>query len=168
MLKLAGLLLLFSSAAMSGFYAAAVLEEEEHAIVRQLSFWRQFASQLECRRCPPAQIVAMLCSGNEFVNDRFFRHLCAAFGDTQSFGSALDRAICAESGRNARRLSELLTPLEDCVGLRDMESQLVCINSVILAIERQTELLREQSRRRSGLYRRLGILGGLLLAVVFY
>ena len=57
--------------------------------------------------------------------------------------------------------------LGDIIGSRDLESQLAALDSVL---ELLRELLKEAETdygKRGGLYRRLGILSGLALVVIF-
>lgn len=168
MLRYLGLLLLFSSAVMTGFYAAAVVEERVAMLERQLLFWRQFAQQLTALRSTPGQIVALLATGQEFAADPFFGRLVRAFKQSDSFAQALQGSINATPAVRDGPLRDILLPLGTTIGLRDLDSQLAMLNSVTVRLEQLLQTVREQSRQKAGLYRRLGIFGGLLLAVIFF
>lgn len=168
MLRYLGLLLLFSSAAMTGFYAAAVVDERLKMVERQLAFWQQFARQLSALRSAPGRIVALLTAGQEFACDSFFVRLCQAFDQTDSFAVALQSSIAATPTVRDSQLRDILLPLGSVIGLRDMDSQLAMLDSVAIRLEQLLQATREQSRQKAGLYRRLGIFGGLLLAVIFF
>lgn len=168
MLRYLGLLLLFSSAAMTGFYAAAVVDERQKTVERQLAFWQQFARQLSALHSAPGQIVALLAAGQEFACDSFFVRLWQAFDKTDSFAVALQSSIAATPALRDSQLRDILLPLCSVIGLRDIDSQLAMLDSVTIRLEQLLQATREQSRQKAGLYRRLGIFGGLLLAVIFF
>ncbi len=50
--------------------------------------------------------------------------------------------------------------------MKPLEEQLSVLESAILLLGREAELAREESRRYGGLFRRLGLLLGLLAVVV--
>lgn len=168
MLKLAGLLLLFSSSVLTGFYAAAALHDREQSVNRQLSFWQQFSLQLECLQSPPAQLVHMLAAQREFAGDGFYRLLDDSFKSGGSFKAALGKALTALSITKDREICEILLPLGDVIGVRDIESQTAAIASVVMRLTDRRDRVRKEAAQKGGLYQRLGILGGLLLAVLFW
>lgn len=167
MLKYVGLLLLFSSAALTGFYAAASLEDKEKSVARMLSFWRQFALQLRCLQSSPWQLVSMLSSQKEFAGDRFVRLLLDSLSANSNFGSAIHQSLTGCGELYKQGIAQIVAPLGDIIGIRDIDSQLAALESVIMRLGELHSRAVETSRQKGGLYRRLGIIGGLLLAVIF-
>lgn len=167
MLRLAGLLLLFSSATLTGFYCAAELQEQERLLRHLATYLRQFSLQLDCLRAPPAQIAQQLARQQEFCGERLLVSLGQSFLPDGSFGGALGRALAACPGLRKSGVDELLLPLGDVIGVRELSTQLAAIASAVLLLEQRQSVAKDACEKKGGLYRRLGMLAGVLLVVVF-
>lgn len=168
MLKLAGLVLLFSSAAMTGAYAAAQLGEREQGVRRIIMFLRQFALQLECLRSSPGRITVLLAGQQEFAGDRFIAALAQEFGQTQSFLRAVESAVAVCPWLERWGIAKPLLELGDVIGVRELEGQLTSLKSVIMLLEDIRVTAGREREKKGDLYRRLGLLGGAMLAVLFF
>ncbi|MEG1688007.1 MAG: hypothetical protein RR276_09015 [Angelakisella sp.] len=167
MLKLTGLLLLFSSAVLTGMDAANRLMQKEHYLRQLGSFFRQFAIQLDCLRCSPAQLVLVLSRQQEFYGNELINGLLLYLAEGISFKQALRDTL--KECHNAQRwgVDRLLWQLEDTIGVRELETQLAVLHSVVAALEEQHAAAAQQVQKKGSLYRRMGVLTGLLLAVFF-
>lgn len=168
MLKLMGLLLLFSSCALLGARKAAQLGERTCAVGRMIDFWRQFALQLECLRCPPCQIVHLLTAQQEFVADPFFTALDSAFDGGGSFGLALKKALKTSPQLAKWGVSQAICPLGDVIGIRELETQLAALASAVLTLERLESTAAQEQGQKGSLYKKLGVLAGVLGVVILF
>lgn len=167
MLKLTGLLLLFSSCTLFGTYRALQLGERAKAVGRMIDFWRQFALQLEALRASPAQLVHMLAAEQEFAGDRFFSLLDNSF-DSGSFKQALCSAVSAVPQLKSWGIAQAILPLGDIIGVRELETQLAEIASVILRLTKIQDIAETEREQKGGLYQRLGVMAGILCVVIFF
>ena len=167
MLKFVGLLLLFSSVALLGFGAAASLGERAQYLSTLVSFWRQFAIQLERLRATPRQLVYRLAQQQEYNSNRFVQLLADGFAEGESFQEAMERTLSACPELNEMGVVQPLRGLEDVIGRQPLESQLAALAGVTALLQEQHQHWQEESRRKGSLYRRLGLLGGGLLTVLF-
>lgn len=168
MLRLMGLLLLFSSCTLFGARKAAQLGERTQAVGRMIDFWRQFALQLECLRCPPRQIVSLLVAQQEFAEDPFFLSLERAFDSGGSFRPALSKALVAHPRLAVWGVAQAIAPLGDVVGVRELETQLAALASVLLTLGKLEHIAETEQEQKGTLYRKLGVLAGVLCVVILF
>ncbi len=162
MAKGLGLLLVFSCGALLGGKARA-LEQRAGELACWQEFLRQFRTVLESTRAAPGEIVRMLARQTAFAGFQGVQALAEAFRESGSFAYAAQAAV----GGGKRGAAEgLLLSLGDSIGVKPLEEQLSVLESAILLLGREAELAREESRRYGGLFRRLGLLLGLLAVVV--
>lgn len=166
-MKLIGLLLLFSSVTLLGFAAASALREQEQYLGTLVSFWRQFSIHLSQLRTSPRQLVYRLAQQKEYGDNRFVQLLADGFEEGESFQDALERTLKRCPELEKLDISPLLIPLGDAIGRQPLESQLAALAGVIRQLEGRHRDSQEESRKKGGLYRRLGLLGGGLLTVLF-
>lgn len=163
MAKGMGLLLLFSCGTMLGWSKARSLEQRAGELAAWQEFLRQFRTVLASTRAAPGEIVKMLAKQTAFTDLRGVQKMAEAFRESGSFAHAAQAA----AGNGKRGAAEgLLLSLGDTVGIQPLEEQLSALESAILLLDREAEAAREESRRYGGLFRRLGVLLGLLAVVV--
>lgn len=168
MLKLMGLLLLFSSCALFGARRAAQLGERTRGVGIMIDFWRQFALQLECLRCPPCQIVHLLAAQQTFASAPFFDDLGKAFKDGGSFRLALEKTVKSSPQLAKWGVSQAISPLGDVIGVRELETQLAALASAVLTLERLESAAAQEQEQKGSLYKKLGVLAGVLCVVIFF
>lgn len=163
MAKGLGLLLVFSCGALLGWGKARALEQRAGELACWQEFLRQFRTVLESTRAAPGEIVRMLARQTAFAGFQGVQALAEAFRESGSFAYAAQAVV----GGGKRGAAEgLLLSLGDSIGVKPLEEQLSVLESAILLLGREAELAREESRRYGGLFRRLGLLLGLLAVVV--
>lgn len=163
MTKGVGLVLLFSCGTLLGWGKARFMEQRARELAVWQEFLRQFRTVLESTRAAPGEIVKMLAKQRTFIDLQGVQSMAEAFRKSGSFAYA---AQAATDGRKRGTAESLLLSLGDTVGIKPLEEQLSTLESAILLLGREAEAAREESRRYGGLFRRLGVLLGLLAVVV--
>lgn len=102
----------------------------------------------------------MLAKQTAFTGLPGVEAMAEAFRQSGSFAAA-----AAAAGRTGA-VEEVLRSLGDVIGVKPLEEQLAALEGAVLRLGREAELAREESRRRGGLWQRMGILLGLLAVVV--
>lgn len=164
MAKLLGLALVFSCGALAGWGRALRLEREAGKAGLWRDFLRQFTVCLETTRAAPGEIVRMLAKETAFTDDGSVQAMAAAFRQSGSFAQAIKAAV--QKGKKPGAVENILLSLGDTVGIKPLPDQLSALTGAELMLEREWELAGERSRRYGGLAKRLGVLLGLLAAVV--
>lgn len=164
MAKLLGLLLIFSCGVLAGWGKAFSLEREAKKAGLLRDFLRQFRLCLETTRAAPGEIVRMLAKETAFTDDEAIQTMAAAFRQSGSFAQAVKKTMEGKGKPGAA--DNILLSLGDAVGIKPLPEQLSALDGAALLMEREWELARERSRRYGGLSKRLGVLLGLLAAVV--
>ena len=165
--KAIGSCLLLAACGTLGWQQADRLRAKVILIREAKAFWEQFRTQLIHLRASPGDIIHTLAHMGAFEKNCLAAALERAFRNSADFGANLSQAMreCPElCGCGA---GPIIMTLGDIIGSRDLESQLAALDSVL---ELLRELLKEAETdygKRGGLYRRLGILSGLALVVIF-
>lgn len=165
MIKLAGMLLLAGCGTLLGFARASRLSEQASALELVADFVRQFRVRLGLQRAAPSELVAVLSRQGCFARSAFVRALAEACRGTQDFSEAIRRAVgaCPE----VKPIADLLRSFGESVGVKALEAQLSDLDADLLLLEKEAQRARAASEKYGNLYRRLGLLGGLLAAVLF-
>ena len=166
MLKTAGILLIFAVCTGMGFQQAEKLRERVTLIREILAFWGQFQVQLRGLRASPGDIVRLLRRQTAFCRNCLVVELDKAFGEGYDFGRNLEEALSRCPELKECGVSDILRTLEDVIGFRDLETQMVTLDSVQALLSVRLEEEENRLRRYGGLYRRLGVLGGMAVVVL--
>lgn len=159
-----GLVLVFSGCVLAGWGKARSLERR----ARTLALWREFLCQfrlcLETTRAAPGEIVRMLEKQNTFTSLGGLETLALAFRESGSFANAA--GALAEAAKRPGAVEQVLLSLGDVIGVKPLEEQLSALRAGETLLEREAREAREESQSHGGLFRRMGVLAGLLAVVV--
>ncbi len=109
----------------------------------------------------------MLRQRGAFERNSLARELDTGFRSSPSFRRNLAAALVKCPELRECGADGILLSLGDVIGSQELESQLVALDSVLALLKRRLEEEDAAYGKYGGLYRRLGVLGGLALAVVF-
>lgn len=163
-----GILIIFGVCAALGFQQADNLKEQVRILEETIAFWRQFRVHLEKLRATPKELVRMLRRQEAFENNTLACRLEAGFDQNPSFEHNLLGALNECPQLVACGAEPILKGLGDVIGAQDLEAQLAALDSALALLGRQLEKEESRCKQYSGLYQRLGILGGLAVAVVLF
>ncbi|MEG0542530.1 MAG: hypothetical protein RR528_09410, partial [Angelakisella sp.] len=121
---------------------------------------------LECLRSAPSQLVHMLSMQQEFEKDPFFEALDRSFDCGGSFKSALYKALRGVPQLKEWGIAQAILPLGDVIGVRELETQLMSIASAVLSLEKIRCAAETEHQQKGSLYRKLGVLAGVLVVVI--
>ncbi|MEG1777816.1 MAG: hypothetical protein RR209_02465, partial [Angelakisella sp.] len=65
-------------------------------------------------------------------------------------------------------IAQAVLPLGDIIGVRELETQLAEIASVILRLTKIQDIAETEREQKGGLYQRLGVMAGILCVVIFF
>ncbi|MEA5011676.1 MAG: stage III sporulation protein AB [Angelakisella sp.] len=167
MLKTIGLLLLFAVCVSTGFLKADELKTKTQTLYQCLIFLKQLSIQLQTRQMPPGQIIQLLCSQTAFEKNCLVQSLACHFKNSASFARNMRLTVADCPELKACGAEEVLLGLGDIIGSRSLEEQLSAIDSAQQLIEQYLSLAEEVLHNEGMLYRRMGILTGLMVIVLF-
>lgn len=165
MLKAAGLLMLFSGAFLLGNAQADRLMREERELGSLLEFLRQLTLHLKTSMAPPRELIARLARQSTLADCTLLKELDAQFAASNSFRRNITLAV-ESTGLQGTAAGDVLLALGDEIGEKPLEHQLSALSSATIALERELESARTRRGTYAPLYRRLGLLGGLLVVVL--
>ena len=167
LLKAIGSCLLLGACTALGWQQADRLRSKVILIRETLSFWEQFRTQLVHLRASPGEIIHTLARTGAFEKNCLAAALERAFLVSANFGENLSSALgeCQELCKCGA--GPILLTLGDVIGSRDLESQLTALDSVLELLRGLMQEAEAEYKKYGGLYRRLGILSGLALVVIF-
>lgn len=163
MLKGLGLLLIVSCGGLTGWGKARTLRERAEELGRWRELLRQLSMGLETTRAAPGEILRMTAKQTTFTADAAVQRMAEAFRESGSFAHA---AAAALAGRRQGTAEQLLLELGDTVGVKPLPDQLSALRRAELLMAQEEAEAREVSRKQGGLWQRLGLLLGLMAAVV--
>lgn len=167
LLKTVGIFLIFGVCAALGFQQADRLKSRVALLRETIAFWEQFRIQLGGLRASPGEIIRMLRQRGAFERNSLARELDTGFRSSPSFRRNLAAALVKCPELRECGADGILLSLGDVIGSQELESQLVALDSVLALLKRRLAEEDAAYGKYGGLYRRLGVLGGLALAVVF-
>ena len=165
MLKAAGLLFIFSCAALLGTAQARNLSQKERQLAQILEFTRQLTVYLKTSMAPPRELIHRIAHQSALESCPLVQELDQNFSESNDFRRNMNKAM-ATVGLSGTPAGEILSSLGDEIGVKPLESQLSALSSAIVALERELETARAKTAQYAPLYRRLGVLGGLLAVVL--
>lgn len=116
-------------------------------------------------RGEPAEILTVLGKGTEFVRLPFAQSMAAHAARQRDFARILHGTLEEQTSLSAGT-REALEPLAGAIGRSDLENQLRVLEGTLLLLKREKQVCEDKAKRRGGLSRRLGVLGGLLAVVI--
>lgn len=164
-IKVLGLLLLFSCAALLGDAQARALRRREQELGQLLEFLRQLTVHLRTTMAPPRELLRRLSHQSSLVDCPLVVELDRQLREHSSFRLAITQAV-EQAGLKGSIAGDTLLALGDEIGEKPLEHQLSALAGAALALERELETARRNGDRYAPLYRRLGVLGGLLAVVL--
>lgn len=166
MIKLMGLICIFSAAVLCGNEFSVRVRLRYEAIVQIIEFFRQLAIQLEYYRAPTGQIIVSLAAREQFSSNQFIRELAKAMRETDNFTDALSMVNRESSCLENLHIKENIDTLCGIIGCTDAESQLLAIKGLLVELENHASLAAEDNKRKGSLYRKLGVIAGAFIVII--
>lgn len=162
--RLLGAVLIMGGCAAVGFVLAAQLHSRRQTAAMLGRYWGDYMRQMELTAQPPTETARILAERAPYREEAFAQMLGAPRG-TQSMGlllcSAMEGCDLTDTAKKA------MQPLADTLGQMPMEAEKQVLLGVQNSLRQEEEYWAERESRQGALFRRLGVLGGLALAVLF-
>ena len=84
----------------------------------------------------------------------------------EAFSTSWRASIECKSNSLDRDLAEILSPLGEVLGSTDLDSQLSVISCACRLLKVNLEKAREEQRKKSGMFRTMGVLCGIAIAIL--
>lgn len=162
MIKGAGILLILALSATLGFDAARRLRTNTRQLDRLLQLLNALKGELAFRHTPLAVAFSSL-------GERFFLPLFERIGEEIAAGSCPRDAFrtVVHQELSEPEVYSALSDLFGSIGSGDLMAELNRIDYAVSRISVSYEETRKKEERYAGMCRSFGILGGLLLALIF-
>lgn len=166
MLKLLGLLFIVFSGAGAGCLAAMGLRQERIIMERLCQMLRELSVQMEFRGASVQELLEQLAQEPAYEMFSFPERMLAELQSGVPLSTAWRTGLQADAAvpENAR---QLLLPLGDELGVSDLCGQVETLAQYRQQLEPYAEETWNRCTQRQRLYVSMGVLGGLMAAILF-
>lgn len=165
-MKWIGLFLLVLCGAGIGFLAAKTVRQEQTAAERCCQMLREWSVQMAFRCSTVQELLEQVKNESAYGMFSFPSAILESLSKNQTVQEAWKNALEHEKVFS-QNLKQLLLPLGDELGQSDLDGQLSTLAQYQLHLEQWAQQHKEKSSMRQRLYFSLGILGGLMAAILF-
>ncbi len=170
MLRICGLIGVVATGALVGQLLFLQLRERYKQLSNLRDGLRAMVTEIDYARRPLPEAWAELSDTFDGLTSSLFSEAAAAFGQGEAVTAGRAWLKALRSVDDVTELTEedkrILRSLAPVLGASHREDQLAHIELVDERLARQAERAREVSRRRGRLFRALGFLTGILVAVI--
>ena len=164
-----GLLLILAICVWTGAYYSARVRRRPREINRFIRLFTAIQSEIEFALRPTDALLKKLAAQNEFSDFRFLQTVNRLFQSGESLQYAWEQA--AEELQNSGALQQeeitLIRSFCSAFGNTDRAGQRANCTYLIAQLETVEATALTASRKKGGLYRTLGVLGGIFLVILF-
>lgn len=146
---------------------AASLKEDVRLLHCIRKLFLRIERELAVRRLPTGQLLRELSEGEDFRSLPFLCEVRRQFTGQESLAVVWHRALAGQ--RNLLRLPEASELLRECGGIlggSSWDSQIAAISLLRERLDLLIEAAQQRAEKEGRLWRSLGVLGALLLAVL--
>ena len=165
MLKLVGLLFLVACGAGVGWQAVQHLRQERSAWELLGQMLRKIAVQMEFRGCTTQELLEQIAEEPAYQRFCFPEQTCFRLAEGIPFPEAWQEALSKDTAVPREAVQHLL-PLGEELGASDLEGQLETLAQYARQLEPYAKEAESRCCRLQRLYLSMGILGGLMAAVL--
>lgn len=169
MLKTAGLLLILATCVWTGAYFSARVRRRPREIKRFIRLFTAIQSEIEFALRPTDALLRKLAAQSEFSDFRFLQTVNQLFQNGASLQHAWEKAAkeLQKSGILQQEEITLIRSFCSAFGNTDRAGQRANCMYFIAQLESVEATALTASRKKGGLYRMLGVLGGIFLVILF-
>ena len=164
MIKLAGILMIFSAASMTGAYLSASLHQRCIRLETLRRMTEDIASYIRYRELTVYEIVQELSTDNSYRDFDFVCCLSRDLDRHRPFYSQWERA--ADECRFKGDERNLILSIGNVLGTSDTQGQLAAMELYSAKLDSMIKASDEQYSRKGKLYRSLGVLSGAMLGIL--
>lgn len=151
-------------AAAAGLYFSKRLKEREKQLSAALLFVKELSVQIRYTNSKICSILnSAACSGT--YQDLFFIKDCAALKENEDFHPVWDKGVKKQFFLHERD-RELLSALGERLGETDCDGQIAFLEMTEEMMKKQCDEAHEEYKKKSKMYRSVGLLCGLALGIM--
>ena len=145
---------------------ASNLSRRVHRIENSISLLGMLYDRLRFLQPPMTGLVAAVADMEQFSGTEYLQLCRSRMAQETPFPTAWRTALEESGPQLGQEHLEALLPLGEVLGCTDLDSQLTSIRHTVNLLENQLAGAREYREKHSKLYRSLGVLGGMAVAIV--
>ncbi len=166
-MKAAGILLGGFALMLLGSSLSARLREQLQLLLAVKQLFLRIDRELAVRRLPTGQLLRVLAESADFQQFSFLREVSVRFDGRKPLEEVWADAL--ERDRRVRVMPEMAALLRECGGIlgsSDWETQTAALTLLTERLDGLIAAARERAEREGRMYRSLGLLSGILLAIL--
>ena len=146
---------------------ASNLSRRVRRIENSISLLGMLYDRLRYLQPPMLGLIAALAGLEQFAGTVYLQRCRGAMSEGQPFPAAWRQGVEADRDAVGAGHAQVLLPLGEVLGSVDLESQLTALRHAVSMLESELEQAREHREKYGRLYRSMGVLCGLAVAIVF-
>ncbi len=164
-MRLLGLLCIVLACTGAGLYASAKLKRDARSMERLIALTEDCAALIRCQTPELDELLERLAAHPNYRCFAFLHEISTKLSPTAPPGMLWQRAVRADAAVPAQA-RDILCSLGNVLGTTDVDGQLAALELHRTQLRAMARESRERSTRQGKLYRSLGLLGGMMLAVL--
>ena len=151
---------------MMGMFAASSLSVRLRRLEACVCLLSELSGRLKYLQPTVQSLVVGLAAQERFGELRFLKLCAAQMEEGADFSGCWRQSLKREEQSLGREEAALMASLGDVLGRSDLESQLSAISLTGEQFAQRMEIRRERAKKQEGLYRSMGVLGGVAAAII--
>ena len=165
-MKMVGIIFIVLSSTMIGLLMASNMSGKVRRIEGLIAMLEEMASRLAHLRPTMLGLMTWLAARERFAELGIAEVCRQRLQSGEAFSISWRAGIECESNNIDRDLVDILSPLGEVLGSTDLDSQLSAISCACRLLKVNLETAREEQRKKSGMFRTMGVLCGIAIAIL--
>ena len=165
MLRVIGIGAIVLCSTMTGMYMSSMLSQKVSALEDCISLMGFFAERLRFLRPSTASLIESASEMDQFSRLNFLTYCSGEMRRGVAFPVAWRLALAKNPGSIGAQI-ELIEPLADTLGSTGLDNQLSSLSFTRTLLEERLSAARDHRDKSSKMYRSMGILCGIALAII--